>query len=58
MDEFNILSIEHDITKSLSHEKYIEKYATTKCRENLLYRCVRPFINNHFILFFWIFRCL
>jgi len=25
LDEFNILSIEHDITKSLSHEKFIKR---------------------------------
>jgi hypothetical protein len=34
LDDFTILCVEHDITKSLSYEEVSKEYTTTKCKKN------------------------
>jgi hypothetical protein len=45
----SVLSIEIDITKSLSPEEAIKEYATKKCTKNVTLTCVMQLIKKNYI---------
>jgi hypothetical protein len=54
LNYLSILSIENDVTKSLSYDKVIKDSMQPKIvRKKALLRCVRQLINGNITLFLW-----